>query len=159
MLFVASVMDCRPAAARDAHAASPPHPATAAPAAADLMPAAHAFSPPPPSDERIYRCGDSYSPRPCGATPPIDVRDPRTALQHRQAEDVAARDRRLAAWLEAERREREAPPPRVPEKARPQTSRACVPAPPAACPIQPSRRRIAKPSGRASAATTFRAVK
>ena len=62
-----------------------------------------------PPEQVIYRCGDSYSPRPCAHenAKPLDVADARSQAQRRQAEDVSARDKRLASWLEAGRRERE----------------------------------------------------
>ncbi len=60
-----------------------------------------------PPDRTIYRCGNSYSARPCGDAPPLDVADARSPAQRLQAEDVAARDKRLAAWLEAGRHDRE----------------------------------------------------
>ena len=64
----------------------------------------------PPVETTVYRCGNSYSARPCGDTRPLDVDDPRTEAQRLQAADVAAREQRLVAWLEAQRREREAAP-------------------------------------------------
>ena len=60
-----------------------------------------------PADRTIYRCGNSYSARPCGDAAPLDVADARSQAQRLQAEDVSARDKRLASWLEAGRRERE----------------------------------------------------
>ena len=62
-----------------------------------------------PPDRVVYRCGNSYSPRACAdeAATPLDVADARSDAQRRQAEDVSARDKRLASWLEAGRRERE----------------------------------------------------
>ena len=60
-----------------------------------------------PADRTIYRCGNSYSARPCGDAAPLDVADTRSQAQRLQAEDVSARDQRLASWLEAGRHERE----------------------------------------------------
>jgi hypothetical protein len=62
-----------------------------------------------PLDPAIYRCGNTYSPRPCAdeASKPLDVADARSQAQRRQADDVAARDKRLASWLEAGRHDRE----------------------------------------------------
>jgi hypothetical protein len=60
-----------------------------------------------PTERTIYRCGNSYSARPCGDAAPLDVADARSEAQRRQAEDVATRDKRLASWLEAGRRDRE----------------------------------------------------
>ena len=63
-----------------------------------------------PPERTVYRCGNAYSARPCAASQkPLDVADARTDAQRRQAEDVTSRDKRLAAWLEAERRQRETP--------------------------------------------------
>ncbi len=62
-----------------------------------------------PSGAPVWRCGNSYSERPCAqpGTAPVDVADARTDAQRRQSEEVAARDQRLAAWYEAGRRQRE----------------------------------------------------
>ena len=62
-----------------------------------------------PPDRAVYRCGNSYSPRPCAHTQatPLDIADARSDAQRRQADDVAARDKRLASWLEAGRHERD----------------------------------------------------
>ena len=78
------------------------------------------------ADRTIYRCGNSYSARPCGDAPPLDVADARSTAQRLQAADVAARDKRLAAWLEAGRhdRERAASAPQRPRLAR--APAACV---------------------------------
>ena len=61
-----------------------------------------------PTDERIYRCGNTYSAHACGDAKPLAVADARSDAQRRQSEELTARDKRLAAWLEGERREREA---------------------------------------------------
>ena len=60
-----------------------------------------------PADKTIYRCGNAYSPRACGDARPLAVADARSDAQRRQADDLAARDKRLASWYEAGRRERE----------------------------------------------------
>ena len=60
-----------------------------------------------PPERTIYRCGNSYSSTPCGDAPALDVADARSDAQRRQADDVAARDKRLASWMEAGRRERD----------------------------------------------------
>ena len=60
-----------------------------------------------PPDRAIYRCGSSYSSRPCGDAAPLAVSDARSPAQRLQAEDVSTRDKRLASWLEAGRHERE----------------------------------------------------
>jgi len=63
-----------------------------------------------PPARQVWRCGNSYAAQPCDGAPaaPLDVADPRSDAQRVQAEDVTARDKRLAAWYEAARRQREA---------------------------------------------------
>jgi len=63
-----------------------------------------------PPDKLVYRCGNSYSAQPCAGagSKPLLVDDPRSQAQQRQSEDLAARDKRLASWFEAGRRERDA---------------------------------------------------
>ena len=60
----------------------------------------------------IYRCGgpDSrvYSQKPCPEGQLIDSADPRSAAQRAEAQTVAARERRLAAEMERERRKQQA---------------------------------------------------
>ena len=89
----------------------PKHPkAASAPSTAQILaPSAATVPDALPPDRVIYRCGNSYSPRPCAdeAATPMDVADARSDAQRRQAEDVSARDKRLASWMEAGRRERE----------------------------------------------------
>jgi hypothetical protein len=62
-----------------------------------------------PPDKTVYRCGNAYSARACtdAASKPIAVADARSDAQRRQSEQLTVRDQRMAAWLEAERRERE----------------------------------------------------
>jgi len=87
-----------------------PQPASA-PTTAQILGASAATSPDAlPPDKRVYRCGNSYSARPCAGAAPLDVADARTDAQRRQSAELAARDQRLAAWYEAGRRERERPP-------------------------------------------------
>ena len=62
-----------------------------------------------PPDQRVYRCGNSYSARPCAGAAPLAVADARTEAQRRQSAELTARDQRLAAWYEAGRRDRERP--------------------------------------------------
>jgi hypothetical protein len=92
-----------------AQAAKPRHPrAASTPSTAQILaPSAATVPDALQADRMIYRCANSYSPHPCGNAPPLDVADARTQAQRRQADDVTARDKRLAAWLEAGRRERE----------------------------------------------------
>ena len=92
-----------------AHARTPrAHRAASAPTTAQILAPSLATVPDAlPLDQTIYRCENSYSPRPCGDVPPLDVADARSEAQRRQAEDVSAREKRLASWLEAGRHERE----------------------------------------------------
>ena len=60
-----------------------------------------------PADKTIYRCGNTYSAHACSDTKPLDVADARSDAQRRQADDVTARDKRLASWYAAGRHERE----------------------------------------------------
>jgi len=48
------------------------------------------------AQERIYRCGDSYSQAPCASGTAVDASDARSAAQVAQARAVAQRDARLA---------------------------------------------------------------
>ncbi len=93
-----------------AHArkARPPRPASSPSTAQILAPSAAATPDALPPDRAVYRCGNSYSAHPCtAAQPPLDVADARTEAQRRQSEDLTMRDKRLAAWYEAGRRERD----------------------------------------------------
>jgi hypothetical protein len=94
-----------------AHARTPRAPrAASTPSTAQILaPSAAAVPDALPPDRAVYRCGNSYSPRPCAdeGSKPLDVADARSEAQRRQRADVSARDKRLAAWLEAGRRDRE----------------------------------------------------
>ena len=61
-------------------------------------------------DAPVYRCGNSYQARPCAGGVPVDVADPRSDAQRREAEAARQRDAVLARQMTAERRtaEREA---------------------------------------------------
>ena len=113
-----------------AHARTPRAPrAASTPSTAQILaPSAAAVPDALPPAQVIYRCGNSYSPRPCAdaGTTPLDVADARSEAQRRQAADVSTRDKRLASWLEAGRRERERAA-SAPAKARvTRTSTPCV---------------------------------
>ncbi|HJV63013.1 MAG TPA: hypothetical protein VJ743_18845 [Albitalea sp.] len=56
----------------------------------------------------IYRCGKTYSQTPCPNGTLVDAADPRTAAQRAQAKREVAREKRLAAQMESDRRAREA---------------------------------------------------
>ncbi|HSW06266.1 hypothetical protein [Aquabacterium sp.] len=60
--------------------------------------------------DSVYRCGPdgrSYSTTPCASGKPVEVADPRSAEQQRQARDAAQRERQMADKLIAERVQRE----------------------------------------------------
>ena len=95
--------------AQGAHATRPKPPrAASTPSTAQILAPSQATVPDAlPVDRTVYRCGNAYSSQPCGAAPPLDVADARSASQRRQSQDVAARDKRLAQWMEAGRKDRE----------------------------------------------------
>jgi hypothetical protein len=62
----------------------------------------------------IYRCGQTYSQTPCPGGRVIDSSDPRTAAQRAEAKEIAAREKKLAAQMERDRRAREAGEPPAP---------------------------------------------
>jgi hypothetical protein len=62
------------------------------------------------AEDRVYRCGSDgreYSHAPCPSGTAVDVADPRTAEQRREAKSASARDARMAQDLIRERRARE----------------------------------------------------
>ena len=96
------------AAAKKAHA---PRPASAPTTAQILAPSTATVPDALPPDRLVFRCGSSYSSRPCeAAQKALDVADARSDAQRRQAEDTTARQQRLAAWYEAARHERDKAP-------------------------------------------------
>jgi hypothetical protein len=105
----------------------------------------------PPGDAPVYRCGNLFTQVPCPDATSLDIRDPRSEEERQQGADVAAREKRLAATLEAERHARE----RLPApSARPQARSVCVaasgPAAGQAVPC-PARRSRDKSGSKASA--------
>jgi hypothetical protein len=60
------------------------------------------------AQERVYRCGSSYSQQPCATALVVDVDDARSDAQRRAAMQVAARDQQTADTLARERRQRDA---------------------------------------------------
>ena len=102
----------------------PPRAASAPSTAQILGPSAATVPDALPPDRNVYRCGDSYSARPCApAQQALDVADARTDAQRRQSESLTARDKRLADWYQAGRRERDTVP------SAPTRGRAAAPAP------------------------------
>jgi len=55
------------------------------------------------AQERVFRCGDSYSRQPCADGAAIDVGDARSAQQFAQAQQVARRDAQAADALARQR--------------------------------------------------------
>ena len=98
--------DASPAASHKAHV---PKPASSPSTAQILAPSAATVPDDLPPERRVYRCGSSYSSRPCpgAAATPLRIDDARSKAQLRQSTELTARDKRLAAWYEAGRRERE----------------------------------------------------
>lgn len=56
----------------------------------------------------VYRCGDSYSAKPCANATVVDVQDARTPDQQAQAAASAREEAQLAKTLERDRLKREA---------------------------------------------------
>ena len=110
--------------AAHARKAKPPKAASAPSTAQILAPSAATVPDALPPERSIYRCGASYSARPCEPQQKaLDVADARTDAQRRQSESLTARDKRLADWYQAGRRERETVP------SAPARGRAAAPAP------------------------------
>ena len=59
------------------------------------------------AQERVYRCGSSYSQQPCAAAIAVPVDDTRTDAQRVAALRVVARDQQTAELLARERRQRD----------------------------------------------------
>ena len=59
------------------------------------------------AQERVYRCGASYSNEPCASGSAVDVDDRRSAPQVAEARTVAQRDARLADALTRQREQAE----------------------------------------------------
>lgn len=108
--------------------------------------------------QAIYRCGQTYSQKPCPDGKVIDSSDPRTAAQRAEAKRVAAREKQLAAKLERERKEKEG--------AQPVAQAASVgpdAGPPVAAASAPAKPKVkakskAARSGKAASGTDFKAV-
>ena len=105
-LACASVLWAGVAQARKPHA---PKAASAPSTAQILAPSLSTVPDALPVDKQVWRCGSSYSARPCAGadSAPLDVADGRSDAQRRQSRELVARDQRLAAWYEAGRHERE----------------------------------------------------
>lgn len=51
----------------------------------------------------VYRCSNSYSSQPCPGGAALDLTDPRSAAQQREAREASERDAALARQLKAQR--------------------------------------------------------
>ena len=103
-----------------------------------------------PPDRQVWRCGSSYSAHPCAdaTAKPLDIADPRSDAQRRQAEDLTARDKRLAAWYEAGRRQRETAASAPAHARSPTASATCVDTTMMHCvPKKPRTRTMSVPGG------------
>lgn len=134
--------------ARQAHVRRP-HQAASAPSTEQILAPSTATRPDalPPARE-VWRCGSSYSAHPCAEVDvkPLAVADARSDAQRHQSEELTARDKRLAAWYEAGRRQRETPASApVPTRA-PAASAACADTTMMHCvPKKPRSRRVPPP--------------
>ena len=110
------------------HKTRPPKAASSPSTAQILGPSAATAPDALPPDKVVYRCGNSYSARPCAGTAatPLDIADARTDAQRRQSAELTARDKRLASWYEAGRRERETVASAPAIGRRPSTTGICV---------------------------------
>ena len=106
---ICAAMLCAAHLCADATARKPRHSgAASAPSTAQILaPSAATVPDALPADKTIYRCGNTYSAHACSDAKPLDVADARSDAQRRQADDVTARDERLASWYAAGRHERE----------------------------------------------------
>ncbi len=67
----------------------------------------------PAAAETIYRCGDSYSHKPCAGNTTIDVDDSRSVTQRAQTREASQRDAKAADAMEKARLQEEGKPPQV----------------------------------------------
>jgi hypothetical protein len=130
---------CEPSLARATRAAR----AASTPSTAQILAPSATMTPDAlPVDRLVYRCGNAYSAHPCENARSLDVEDPRTAAQRVQADDLVARDKRLASWLEAQRREREGAASEPRKAVRRKAAKGCIESATIACvPKQPRPRR------------------
>jgi hypothetical protein len=154
-LLCAGLLCAGGATAKKGHA---PRPASAPTTAQILAPSAATVPDALPPDRLVFRCGSSYSARPCeAAQKPLAVADARSEAQRRQSDDVTARDKRLAAWYEAARHERETPP-SAPARGRPASAAAaCTSTIMMTCVPKKPRTRTVSVAGGGSAALAGRA--
>ena len=129
--------------AAHAYTPKPPHAASTPSTAQILAPSVATVPDALPPERTIYRCGDSYSSRPCADAKPLNIDDSRSADQRLQGAELAVRDKRMASWLEAERREREGAA-SEPKKGRAHTATTCVDTANVACEVRKPKVRRAK---------------
>lgn len=98
---------CAYADATPSRKARTPKAASSPSTAQILAPSADTVPDELPPERQVWRCGSSYTAHPCAGARPLAVDDARTEAQRRHSADLTARDKRLAAWYEAGRRERE----------------------------------------------------
>jgi hypothetical protein len=55
------------------------------------------------ADAPVYRCGNSYSSQPCPGGSALDLADPRSAAQQREAREASERDAALARQMKTQR--------------------------------------------------------
>jgi K+-sensing histidine kinase KdpD len=60
------------------------------------------------SAQQVYRCGNSYSQKPCAGAIAVNTDDPRTDSQRSEAKQALASDKALAKDLDATRRKEDA---------------------------------------------------
>ena len=136
---------CAGAVAAPTHRARKPRAASSPSTAQILAPSADTVPDDLPPERQVWRCGSSYSAHPCAAAsaPPLDLADARSDAQRRQSAELTARDKRLAAWYEAGRREREAVASAPAQGRRAAAGAACVDTAMMTCvPKKPRKRKI-----------------
>ena len=143
---------CDRSRARRAKPQASPKAASTPSTAQILAPSAATVPDALPTDKTIYRCGNTYSTHACADAKPLDVADARSDSQRRQAEDLDGRDKRLASWYEAGRRQRETVA-SAPARSRTATAPQCVSTSLMTCvPKKPRSRTVPTVLGAASAA-------
>ena len=109
----------------------------------------------------IYRCGATgsrvYSQKPCPEGQLIDSADPRSAAQRAEAQTVAARERRMAAEMERERRRQQAA--QTPAEATGINGRPAPVEPVAATQVGPHKKRHTKAKARSEEFVAVEPVK
>jgi hypothetical protein len=76
----------------------------------------------PAAAQAIYRCGDSYSQKPCPGGKVVEADDARSASQKSQTDQAVRRDAKAADALEKERMKQEAKPAQLVMPPKPQAA-------------------------------------